>query len=351
MSRTAGFVCPRCRYRVASCVEPFQVCPRDRYAFVTEAVFAHADGDPLLGMTIAERYVVLGKIGRGATGTVYRAFDLHGQHAVALKILRGDVVNNHRARERIACEARVLASLTSPNVVRLLATGEFVFACGDELSPPPTSYYLAMEMLEGEPLSKRLVRLGRLSVDEALRWATHVLDALTDVHTLGIVHRDLTPNNVFLAREGDAMEPGVGKVVDFGLALFVHEVLPGQDAFSAVGTPRYMSPEQVRGVVLDGRSDLYAVGLLLFVMLTGKAPFMDDDAMRVMARHVGEVPLRVGDVVPGAGIPDWISDVVGRALAKDPRERPQTAAEFRRLLSAAPRDSQAEVGSTSNVYR
>ncbi len=335
MNRPAGFVCPRCRHRVATRAEPFSVCPVDGYAFVTEAVFAHADGDPLLGLTVAERYVVLGKIGRGATGTVYRSLDLRDQRAVALKILRGDAVDNLAARERIACEARVLATLKSPHAVRLLETGEFVFASGDELSPRAISHYLAMEMLEGEPLSKRLARLGRLSVDEAVRWAMHVLEALVEVHERGIVHRDLTPNNVYLARRGN--DEVIGKVVDFGLAVFVREVLPAQDVFLAVGTPRYMSPEQVRGVLLDGRSDLYAVGLLLFVMLTGKAPFMDDEAMRVMARHVSELPLRVGEVVPDAGIPDWISDVVARALAKDPRERPQTANEFQRLLGPAAR--------------
>ncbi len=327
-----GFVCPRCRYRVAERVEPFVVCPRDRLALVAASVLASADGDPLLGTTVAGRYVVLGKIGRGATGTVYRAFDTRDRRSVALKILRGDWIRDPRIRERIECEARVLSLLHSPHTVRLLDVGEFVFEISDELSAPVPSFYLAMEMLEGEPLSKRLTRVGRLSVEESIRWATHALGSLAEVHGQGIVHRDLTPNNIFLTTAGDGE---VGKVVDFGLAMFAHGVLPDDEAYAAIGTPRYMSPEQARGGVLDGRSDLYAVGLLLYQMLTGKPPFTDGDAARVMARHVHDVPQPICVVAPNAGIPSWISRVVERALAKAPEDRPQTAHEFLVALGTA----------------
>lgn len=301
------------------------VCPRDKFALIDAAVFAQADGDPLLWMTAASRYVVLGKIGRGATGTVYRAFDTHDQRPIALKILRGDVIRDPRVRERIECEARVLAMLSSPNTVRLLDVGEFVLEVRDELSAPNPSFFLAMEMLEGEPLSKRLARVGRLSVEESIRWATHALRSLAEVHAKGVVHRDLTPNNLFLARVGD---DEVGKVVDFGLAVFVREVLPASQAFAAIGTPRYMSPEQAQGEPLDGRSDLYAVGLLLYQMLTGVPPFQDGDAARVMARHVHQVPRSICDVEPNAGVPSRISEVVAQALAKDPEARPQSAYDF-----------------------
>jgi eukaryotic-like serine/threonine-protein kinase len=330
-----GFVCPRCRYRVSEVSEPFGVCPRDRFALVAATVLAGADGDPLLGMTVANRYVVLGKIGRGATGTVYRTFDTHAKRAVALKILRGDAIRDMRVRERIKCEARVLAMLSSPNTVRLLDVGEFVLEISDELSTPMPSFFLAMEMLEGEPLSKRLARVERLSVTESIRWASHALGSLADAHDKGVVHRDLTPNNLFLTRTADNEE--VGKVVDFGLAVFAREVLPDGEAFAAIGTPRYMSPEQARGEALDGRSDLYSVGLLLYQMLTGKPPFTDGDAARVMARHVHDVPQPICVAEPNVGIPQWISDVVDRALAKDPKDRPQSAREFLMALDTASR--------------
>lgn len=320
-----GFVCPRCRYRVAEQTEPFVVCPRDRLALVAASVLADADGDPLLGMNVAGRHVVLGKIGRGATGTVYRAFDTRDQRPVALKILRGDSIRDPRVRERIECEARVLSLLRSPNTVRLLDVGEFVLEICDELAAPLPSYYLAMEMLEGEPLSKRLARVGRLSVDESIRWATHALGSLAEAHDKGIVHRDLTPSNIFLTSVDD---DEIGKVVDFGLAMFAHEVLPEDEAHAPIGTPRYMSPEQARGGVLDGRSDLYAVGLLLYQMLTGKAPFPDGNAARVMARHMHDVPPSICEIAPNAGIPSWISSVVERALSKAPCDRPQSAHEF-----------------------
>lgn len=327
---TGSFVCPRCRYRTSESKEPFGVCPRDRYALVSAAVFADADGDPLLGMTVSQRYVVLGKIGRGATGTVYRAFDTQQKRIVALKILRGDSPSDVRIRARIECEARVLSLLRSPNTVRLVDVGEFVFETGDELVTPKPSFFLTMEMLEGEPLSKRLARLQRLSVTEALRWAADVLQALAEAHAHGIVHRDLTPNNLFLARQDNGEE--IGKVVDFGLAVFAREVLPDGGVFGVIGTPRYMSPEQALGLALDGRSDLYAVGLLIYQMLTGKPPFTDGDAARVMARHVSDVPPLIAQIEPHLGIPLHISDVVSHALAKDPQDRPQSAQAFLEAL-------------------
>lgn len=321
-----GFVCPRCRYRVAERTGPLSVCPRDQFVLVDADVLAAADGDPLLGMIVSERFAVLGKIGRGATGTVYRALDLRNQRPIALKILRGDVLRDPRLRERIECEARVLSKLSSPHTVRLLDVGEFVFENVDEFAAPARSFFLAMAMLEGEPLSKRLVRQGKLSVDESIRWATHALHSLHEAHEKGIIHRDLTPNNLFLTRVNDHDEVGV--VVDFGLAVFVQEVLPKGDSFETIGTPRYMSPEQARGGELDGRSDLYSVGLLLYQMLTGKPPFVDGDAARVMARHRSEVPLAITVVEPNAGIPPWLSELVARTLAKDPGARPQSAREF-----------------------
>lgn len=325
-----GFVCPRCRYRTGESKEPFGVCPRDRFALVPVSVFASADGDPLLGMTVIQRYVVLGKIGRGATGTVYRAFDTQQNQMVALKILRGDAPSDARIRARIECEARVLSLLRSSNTVRLVDVGEFVFETGDELATPNPSFFLTMEMLEGEPLSTRLARLQRLSVAEALRWTADVLQALAEVHEHGIVHRDLTPNNLFLARQAQGEE--IGKVVDFGLAVFAREVLPNGGVFGVIGTPRYMSPEQAQGLALDARSDLYAVGVLIYQMLTGKPPFTDGDAARVMARHVSDVPPTMMQIEPDLAISPQISDVVARALAKDPQDRPQSAQDFLEAL-------------------
>lgn len=327
-----GLICPRCRRRAAEHTSPVVHCPRDGFALVAASVLADADGDPLLGMTVVDRYVVFGKIGRGATGTVYRSFDTREQRFVALKILRADWAHGTRARARFECEARVLSMLSSPNTVRLLDVGEFELAVGDDLSAPGPSRFLAMEMLEGEPLGKRLDRVGRLPAREAIRWATDALGSLAEAHDKGIVHRDITPANVFIARVNGGDE--VGKVVDFGLAVFAREVFPDGETFAAIGTPRYMSPEQARGEVLDGRSDLYSVGLLLYQMLTGRPPFTDGDAARVMARHMHEVPLPMGVVAPDAGIPQWLSDVVVRALAKRPDDRSRTAAELMAALGA-----------------
>jgi eukaryotic-like serine/threonine-protein kinase len=328
----SGWVCPRCRHRATEQEGPVARCPRDGFALVAASVLAEADGDPLLGMTIVDRYVVLGKIGRGATGTVYRSFDTRGERFVALKILRADWADGTRARARFECEARVLSMLESPNTVKLLDVGEFELTIGDDLYVPGPSRFLAMEMLDGEPLSKRLERKVKLSVTEAIRWASHTLGSLAEAHEKGIVHRDITPANLFIARSPEGEE--VGKVVDFGLAVFAREVVSDGEAFAAIGTPRYMSPEQARGEVLDGRSDLYSVGLLVYQMLTGKPPFTDGDAARVMARHINEVPQPISIAEPEAGVPQWLSDVVVRALAKRPDDRPQTAHDFTEVLRA-----------------
>lgn len=329
-SSSTGLVCPRCEHRSYECIEPFAVCPNDHYALIAAGVLATADGDPLLGMTVSGRYVVLGKIGRGSTGVVYRAFDTKAQRWIALKVLRGDSPRDTHRRERIECEARALEMLRSPYVVKLLDQGQFVFENADELSDPVPAFFLAMEMLEGEPLSKRLMRLGKLSLRDSIRFASHLLLALSEVHDCGLVHRDLTPNNLFLAKSDSNEE--MGKLVDFGLAVFVREVFPGSEAFAAIGTPRYMSPEQVRGEVLDGRSDLYSVGLLLYQMVTGFPPFGDADAARVMTRHEHEVPRSLGVMAPNAGVSQGFSDIVERALAKDPQDRPQSAREFLTML-------------------
>jgi eukaryotic-like serine/threonine-protein kinase len=328
----SGLVCPRCRHRAAEQETPVVRCPRDGFGLVAASVLAEADGDPLLGMTVVDRYVVLGKIGRGATGTVYRSFDTRAERFVALKILRADWAHGTRARARFECEARVLSMLSSPNTVKLLDVGEFELTIGDDLYVPGPSRFLAMEMLEGEPLSKRLERAVRLPVADAIRWATDTLGSLAEAHERGIVHRDITPNNLFIARMRDGEE--LGKVVDIGLAVFAREVFPDGDEFAAIGTPRYMSPEQARGEVLDGRSDLYSVGLLLYQMLTGKPPFTDCDAARVMARHMNEVPLPITIAEPEVGVPQWLSDVVARALAKRPDDRMQTAHDFTEAMRA-----------------
>jgi serine/threonine protein kinase len=215
--------------------------------------------------------------------------------------------------------------------------------------------FLAMELLEGEMLSTRLKREGPLDVLFAIRVAMGVLRSLDEAHARGIVHRDLKPDNIFLAKVHGVSDADseVVKVVDFGIAK-IRDGERGIDALqtqegTVFGTPRYMSPEQAQGKPLDGRSDLYAVGVLLFHMLTGRPPFTDDDAVIVMAHHIKTVPPPVRQVAPNRPIPASLERLVQRALSKDPAKRPQTAAEFLHLLEEVNADARALVDGRSTA--
>ena len=188
--------------------------------------------------------------------------------------------------------------------------------------------YLVMEFLEGELITQRVARLGPLPVLEALRITQQILRSLAEAHTKGIVHRDLKPDNIFVARVA-GHRTAVVKVLDFGIAKIV---TPDRavdqfetQAGTVFGTPRYMSPEQAQGAPLDRRSDLYSVGAMLYQMLTGRAPFTDDDAVVVMAKHIREMPEPPRQVVPERPIPEKLEAVVMRSLAKEPDQRFQTA--------------------------
>jgi serine/threonine-protein kinase len=277
-------------------------------------------GDPMLGRVIAGKFTVLGRLGAGAMGTVYRAKQARIGREVAIKILRSDRALDEASRGRFLREARANSLLTSPNTVTV-----FDFGADDR-----GDFYLAMELLEGESLGQRIRRKGRIDAAAAIDTACQALKSLSEAHAKGIVHRDLKPDNLFYARtRGQAEE--IVKVLDFGVAKMIHA--DAELAMNAVetqagtvfGTPRYMSPEQAQGRALDTRSDLYSLGVILYQMLTGRPPFTDDDAVVVMARHIKTPPRPMNESAPSANVPAEIEAVVMKALSKDPEQRPPTA--------------------------
>lgn len=281
--------------------------------------------DSLIGSTLAGRYLIEARVGSGAMGAVYRAQQAGLSRPVAIKILNRDRSLAGDTVQRFRREAQAMSALHHPNTVRV-----FDFGSTDD-----GLLYLAMELLEGESVTQRLLR-GALGVKEAVVLAQAVLRSVGEAHAHGIVHRDLKPDNIFLARvQGEPLP--VVKVLDFGIAKAVEgerkidqfETLDG----TVFGTPRYMSPEQAAGKPLDLRSDLYAVGIMLFEYLAGRPPFVDSDAVVVMARHIREVPAPLAAAAPDAPIPPCLEFVVERALAKDPVERWQSAEEFERALA------------------
>jgi len=337
-SRSTERACPRCR-KPQSAFPGLVVnagelprCPDHSLPFVDLR-----DGtDPLLGTTIAGRFTILGRLGRGSMGAVYRARQEAVGRDVALKLVRQDRAHDPETKGRFEREARAISALVSPHTVTAFDFGE----------AEDGSWFLAMEMLEGETVGERLRRVGRLDWFDALRFTRDALESLAEAHAKGIIHRDLKPDNLFLSRVlAGSSAGGVAqescKVLDFGIAKWSrHEDETKIDqletqAGTVFGTPRYMSPEQAQGTPLDARSDLYSLGVLLYQMLSGRAPFVDDDAVVVMARHIKDPPPRFDTMKPEVKVPESIEALLWRVLAKSPDERPASAEQMIAELDAA----------------
>ena len=275
-------------------------------------------GDPhaaALSAALGTQYELMRLLGRGGMGTVYLAREPFLDREVAVKVLPGDV-DSGNARERFLREARTAAKLSHPNIVPLYTFGQV----GDLL------YYI-MGYVDGESLETRLRRDGRLSFDDARRIASELADALEYAHQLGVVHRDLKPDNVLLDRR-----TGRAMLTDFGIA----KQSATQDTLTqtgvVVGTPHYMSPEQASGErEVDGRSDLYSLGVITYRMVTGRLPFEGSDLRHVLAQHATRPPTPPSQIV--SGVPLDIDTAVTRALAKSPAERWPNARSMRDALS------------------
>jgi serine/threonine-protein kinase len=335
-SRSTERACPRCR-KPQSAFPGLLVnagelprCPEHALPFVD----LRDGSDPLLGTTIAGRFTVLGRLGRGSMGAVYRARQEAMGRDVALKLVRQDRAHDPETKGRFEREARAISALVSPHTVTAFDFGE----------AEDGSWFLAMEMLEGETVGDRLRRVGRLDWFDALRFTRDALHSLAEAHEKGIIHRDLKPDNLFLSRVptgSGGVSQEACKVLDFGIAKWSrHEDESKIDqletqAGTVFGTPRYMSPEQAQGTPLDARSDLYSLGVLLYQMLSGRAPFVDDDAVVVMARHIKDPPPRFETMKPEVKVPESIEALLWRVLAKSPAERPATAEQMIAELDAA----------------
>ncbi len=277
-----------------------------------------------LGEVIGGKYRLLRLLGDGGMGAVYEAHHEVLGTRVALKVLHEDLARKPELVDRFLREARVLAQILNAHVVRILDV-----AVPEGARPP----YLVMELLTGESLSARVARERRLPLDVAIDFADQVLDALSAAHALGVVHRDLKPENILVTKEG---ERTVLKVIDFGIAkvtdLAGHAPANLTVAGALMGTPEYMAPEQAHSADrADARSDVFAVGVLLYEMLSGARPVEGDDP-RVVAFKVEQ-----GDVVPlihrMTSLPRDLAGLVHRAMAPRPELRFANAAEMRAALA------------------
>jgi serine/threonine-protein kinase len=285
--------------------------------------------DPRYGRVVAGRYTIVGRIGSGASGTVYRATEEPSGRDIALKILHPDRAVDADARARFLREARTMSRLSSPHTVKVIDFGE---AEGGDL-------FIAMELLEGESLADRLRRAGRFDVGTAFDAIRQALQALAEAHAKGVIHRDLKPANLFFARTPDGSNEEIVKVLDFGVAKLIASPLPsdmGQTLSGTVlGTPCYMSPEQALGRPLDARSDLYSLGVIAYELLAGRPPFIEETNLLVMASHVRTAPPPLRGIAPEVDVTPEVEAALLRVLAKDPGRRPASAEDMARVLERA----------------
>jgi tRNA A-37 threonylcarbamoyl transferase component Bud32 len=244
-------------------------------------------------------------------GTVWLAEHAMLDRRAAIKVLHPEYSNSPAIVTRFFNEARAATSIADPGIVQIFDFGQH----------SDGSAYIVMELLDGEPLDRRLARSGALGVTEALRIMRQVASTLGAVHARGIVHRDLKPENVFIVRDPEVAGGERAKILDFGIAKLMGEHAGMKTSTSAVmGTPMYMSPEQCRGAgLVDQRSDVYALGCVLFSLLVGRPPFDSEGVGEIIAMHLREPPPAPSSVRPG--IPPEVDQLVLRCLAKDPAQR------------------------------
>jgi len=289
---------------------------------------AEASNDPMIGQVIAGRYKILGRLGEGGMGSVYQVEHTHMRKRLALKVLHREMTSQAEIVARFEREAMAAAHIEHPNVAGATDFGKL----------EDGSCYLVLEYVEGTSL-RALIDLGPVQPSRAVSITVQMLSALKRAHELGIVHRDLKPENVLLVdKEG---EPDFVKVLDFGIARVPIGVIGGDAGPSLTragmvyGTPEYMAPEQALGQDVDGRSDIYGVGVMLFEMLVGKRPYDNKDKVALLGQHVaGPIP-SVRDRAPPGAINAELDTVVSRMLAKSPSDRFPDAAAASEALSAA----------------
>jgi len=278
--------------------------------------------DPLLGRTVVGKFRLQSLLGEGAMGRVYVAEHLSLSQQIAVKVLHPHLTGDESLARRFHREAKSAFTLNHPNSITIYDFGQ------DE----DGLLYIAMELLEGRSLHDVLAEQGPMELDRVVRILSQVCLALDEAHHKGIVHRDLKPENVMVQdRRG---EPDFVKVCDFGIAKV--QDASGESAITMAGmvcgTPEYMSPEQARGDPLDGRSDLYSLGVILYQMVTERLPFTAETALGCVTKHLTEEPPSPRSVRPDLDIPPVLDAFILRCLDKDPAARPATAGEFRQEL-------------------
>ncbi len=301
----------------------------------------------LIGREIAGRYRVQAKLGEGGMGAVYKAEQISLKRQCAVKLLRPEVAGSQMLLRRFNAEAELVAKLSHPNTVNIYDFGQ----------DSDGTLFIAMEYIEGKSLRDVIHQEAPLPLRRALTIASQVAASLVDAHAHSIVHRDLKPDNVMLQDRG--RQKDVVRVLDFGIAKLRDENRQSQMAMTQagdmLGTPQYMSPEQIRGENIDGRTDIYSLGGLLYEMVTGRLPFEAPTVMALLSKHLLETIVPPSQRRPDLNIPPEIDALILRAMQKDAAARPPTMEQFGEEIANAlamfpgdaPRTAQATAQATA----
>jgi len=283
---------------------------------------AKKDIHGLVGKTVSGRYHVNEVIGVGGMGVVYRAHQAAVDRDVAIKVLMPEMISDETLIKRFELEARAASRLSHPNTITVYDFGRE----GDLL-------YIAMEFLDGESIEQKLRRDGAMKSERVAKVIVQVLSSLAEAHKKGIVHRDIKPDNIFM--QSIEHQKDFVKVLDFGVAKLkdpsVQDVTLTQ-AGIIFGTPKYMSPEQAKAKKLDGRSDQYSLGVVMWEMLMGDVPFKAEDPVSILIQHVHDPPAYFRDVRPDLQVPEEVEVICRKAMEKDRENRYETAEEMRTAL-------------------
>ncbi|TYO97381.1 Stk1 family PASTA domain-containing Ser/Thr kinase [Desulfallas thermosapovorans] len=273
----------------------------------------------MIGKMLGNRYEILEKLGGGGMAIVYKSRDTFLNRFVTIKVLRPEFTSDEDFIRRFRREAQAVASLSHPNIVNIHDVGQ-----------EDGIHYLVMEYIQGDNLKAIIRKNGQLRPEHAVRIAIQVCEALEHAHENHIVHRDVKPHNILITDDGRA------KLTDFGIAMeATSATITRTDTI--MGSVHYLSPEQARGETATTKSDIYAVGILLYEMLTGKQPYSGDSPIAVAIKHIQETPQPVDEVNPG--VPAELAEVVMRAMEKQPEDRYKSAAELARYLELALEDT------------
>ena len=308
--------CPQC---ATSYDDTQAVCPVNN----AQLIKIVTDGkDPMLGKVLAGRFLLVEKLGQGGMGTVYKAVHTQMGRICALKLLTPQTNDTESAVARFKREARMASRMNNPHAVTIYDFGE----SEDGL------LYLAMEFIDGKPLTRLLAEEQGLGISRTVHITAQIAEALTAAHSLGIVHRDLKPDNIMVAQKAGAAD--YVKVLDFGIAKTVADDSDNVTKTGFIlGTPVYMSPEQITGEKLDGRSDVYSLAIIAYEMLSGRLPFKGDNVQAIMIKRVMDNPIMLRQA--NHSVSDSVEEVVMAGLARDREERIATAEAFASMLTAA----------------